>query len=264
MNLASATPATIGVFDSGVGGLSVLRALRDRLPRASLHYLADSAWAPYGDRSVEEVSARSQRMVEHLLDHGASMVVVACNTATTAAIGMLRARWPALPFVGVEPGVKPAVARSRNGRIGVLATRRTIASERLRALVAEHAAGREVHLQACPGLVDAIEGGTLDDAELDALIRGYCSPLVDAQVDTVVLGCTHYPFVAQRLQAVLGPQVMLVNTADAVAERARSLWQGSDPGPARLRLQTTGDAQLLGDFARRWLTPQASAEHVEL
>jgi glutamate racemase len=269
--LSPSPSAAIGVFDSGVGGLSVLRALRTRLPAARLHYLADSAYAPYGDRSVEDVIERSRRVCAHLLDQGAGMIVVACNTATTAAIGALRGQWPRVPFVGVEPGVKPAAAASRNRRIGVLATRRTIASERLRTLVEQHAADCHVVLQACPGLVDVIERGNLDDEALRSMLTGFCAPLRDAQVDTVVLGCTHYPFVADALQAVLGPEVKLVDTAEAVSQRALHLaatLQPATPLPQRseplLRLQTTGEAATLAGFAERWLGLHTPAEVVDV
>jgi len=258
--------ASLGVFDSGVGGLSVLRALLARLPCTPMHYVADSLYAPYGDRSVEEVIERSTKLTQHLLDAGARMIVVACNTATTAAIQSLRARWPDVAFVGVEPGIKPAVARSRNGRIGVLATRRTIASERVQRLVAEHARHCTVVLQPCAGLADAIESGGDDQTLVDSLLRRYCQPLVDAQVDTVVLGCTHYPFVADRIQGIVGPQVLLIDTAEAVAQRAVSLWPAcaaaSHAAAATPTLQTTGDADVLSRLARRWLNIVLTAARV--
>lgn len=257
---------TIGVFDSGVGGLSVLRALHARLRQARLHYVADSLYAPYGDRSTEEVVERSQRLAQHLLDAGARMIVVACNTATTVAIRTLRARWPEVPFVGVEPGIKPAVARSPNGRIGVLATSRTIASERLRFLVSEHASRCSVVLQACPGLVDAIEGGDAKAEHVDRLLQRYCEPLRASQVDTVVLGCTHYPFVGDRIRSIMGLQVQLIDTADAVAQRAQSLCCNTpDIGatlPQKPMLQTTGEPDVLTMFSRRWIDPSLSAERV--
>ena len=264
--LPTEIPASIGVFDSGVGGLSVLRALHTRLPAAPLHYLADSAYAPYGDRSADEVIARCGLLTEHLRAQGARMIVVACNTATTLAIGSLRQRWPDLPFVGVEPGVKPAVAISRNRRIGVMATRRTIGSERLRSLVKEHAADCEVVLQACPGLADAIETGRLDDAQMRTLLRTHCEPLAAAGVDTVVFGCTHYPFVADTLQSLLGPQVRLIDTAEAVAQRAEAVWQGLGlpPGANGLRLETTGDPLVLSVLARRWLGVTTEARRVTI
>ena len=176
----------------------MLQALRRQLPQADLHYLADAAHAPYGDRSIDDVVQRSERVTSHLLDAGARMVVVACNTATTAAIGALRARWPEVPIVGVEPGVKPAAALSPSGRIAVLATRRTIQSSRLRSLLNMYAPGRDVVLQACPGLVEAIEAGASGAERALSLLATYCEPLRAARVDTVVLGCTHYVFVAHH------------------------------------------------------------------
>jgi glutamate racemase len=256
----------IGVFDSGVGGLSVLRALHARLPQVPLHYIADSAFAPYGDRTVDDVVQRSRRITAHLLSQGAQMIVVACNTATTAAIQSLRNEWPQLDFVGVEPGVKPAALMSRNGRIGVLATQRTIASERLRQLVERHASGCEVLLQPCPGLVDAIERA--DDDAVQGLLDRYCRPLQQAQVDTVVLGCTHYPFVADRIQAILGADVHLVDTAHAVAHRAAQLWPATrEPAPplagqparTHVRLEATARAERLSELALRWLEADAAA-----
>lgn len=265
--MSDAAPAspTLGVFDSGVGGLSVLRSLHRRLPDAALHYIADSAYAPYGDRSVEEVTRRCFRLTEHLIDAGARLVVVACNTATTMAITSLRQRWPELAFVGVEPGVKPAALLTRNRRIGVMATMRTIGSDRLKALVETHAGHCEVHLQACPGLADAIETGRLDDRDMDRLLESHCAPLRDAGADTVVLGCTHYPFVAERIQRHL-PGVTLVDTAEAVAQRAESVWRalGSPSGDGGLKLETTGDPLVLETLARRWLGVDASAHRIVL
>lgn len=254
----------IGVFDSGVGGLSVLRALHAALPGAALHYLADSAHAPYGDRSADEVIERSQRLTSHLLDRGARMIVVACNTATTAAIHALRSRWPEVPFVGVEPGVKPAAASSVSKRIGVLATQRTVSSERLQSLIRDHASDCHVVLRACPGLVDAIEAQ--DEPLTQRLLQEHCRPLAEAEVDTVVLGCTHYPFIAPQIQSLLGPKVRLVDTAEAVAQRAEQVWSAMGVGGAQavdLVLQTTGDTLLLTSMAQRWLSPGPPGARIE-
>jgi glutamate racemase len=265
MTSPPATDDTIGVFDSGVGGLSVLRALQVRLPHVRQHYVADALYAPYGDRRIDEVIDRSERLTQHLLDAGSRMIVVACNTATTLAIRVLRSRWPEVTFVGVEPGIKPAVAHSRNGRIGVLATTRTIASERLRSLLSEHASHCTVVLQACPGLADAIEGGAATAESVDGLLRRYCAPLLASQVDTVVLGCTHYPFVAGRIQAIMGPGVRLIDTADAVAQRAQSLWPAASANAPRHpipTLESTGDPRMLMAAAQRWIDPLIVAERV--
>ncbi len=262
---ACSDAALIGVFDSGVGGLSVLRALRERLPEVSLLYAADSAYAPYGPRTTEDITARSQRVVQHLVDQGARMIVVACNTATTAAIGHLRATWPDLPFVGVEPGIKPAVARSRNKRVAVMATTATVNSMRVRRLVELHGHGAHVHLQACPGLADAIEAGKIEGPALSAVLRPYCESILSAEVDTVVLGCTHYPFIAEEIRALLGPSVELIDTASAIAERAATQWtSGIKSAAPALRLQSTGDPAVMTTLARRWLSFDGSAEKISL
>lgn len=244
-------PPSIGVFDSGLGGLSVLRALREQLPGVPLLYLADSAHAPYGDRSTEFLTERSLAIGQYLMDQGAGLLVVACNTATTQAVAALRARWPELPIVGVEPGVKPAAAATRNGRIGVLATTATVRSERFKHLVSSYAAGLQVVAQACPGLVERIEQGDLNSPALRELVEGYCEPLRQAEVDTVVLGCTHYPFIRPLFQQALGSQVLIVDTEAAIARQAARRWSGLAPetpgGP--LRLCTTGSVELMARFA---------------
>jgi glutamate racemase len=238
--------APLGVFDSGVGGLSILRAMRGRLPGASMLYLGDVARAPYGDRAPPEVIERSLQVTEWLIAQGAQIVVVACNTATVLAIEALRARWPARTFIGVEPGVKPAVSRSRNRRIAVMATHATAHSARLRHLIARHAEGADVHVQACPGLADTIERGLLDGPELLEVLRPHCDAIRGHGADTVVLGCTHYAFIEPAIRALLGDAVMVVDTATAIAERAASMherkpggaseWGGS----ASLHIVTTG------------------------
>ena len=247
-----AVPAPIGVFDSGVGGLSVLRELRRRLPGASMVYVGDVAFAPYGPRCAPEVLARCERIVDHLARLGARLVVVACNTATVQAIDTLRARWPALTFVGVEPGIKPGVAVSRSGRIAVMATAATLQSARLRQLVERHAAGASVLLQPCPGLADAIEAGVLDGPALMTVLTPYCDRITQARVDTVVLACTHYAFVADAIQRLLGPGVTLIDTAAAVAERAASVWTDAGPqGAPALRAQSTGDTRTMRRLLRQ-------------
>ena len=243
-------PASIGMFDSGVGGLSVWRELCRRLPGASMIYVGDVAFAPYGARPAAQLQARCERIVDHLASQGARLIVVACNTATVQAIDALRERWPSLAFVGVEPGIKPAVAVSRSGRIAVMATAATLQSARLRHLVDRHAAGASVLLQPCPGLADAIEAGALDGPALMHVLMPYCDRIRQADVDTVVLGCTHYAFVTDAIRRLLGPRVTLIDTAAAVAEQAAKLWcdagapgapgaPGTSGAPLR-RVQSTG------------------------
>lgn len=246
----------IGVFDSGVGGLTVLKALREQLPEVPLHYVADTAHAPYGDRSSEYIVERSVRVAERLREVGACMAVVACNTATAHAVQAMRERWPDWPVVGIEPGVKPAVAATRNGRIGVMATTATIASRRFEQLVAAHASDVELISQPCPGLVTLIERGDLRSAELGDLIERFCAPLRQRDVDTVLLGCTHYPLVQARIQAALGDGVQLLNIEDAVARQARRVWESLGPvasGPAAIVLESTGDPAPLQHLAREAL-----------
>lgn len=263
-------PPCIGVFDSGLGGLSVLRALRLELPQAALLYVADSGHAPYGERGADFVQRRSLALAEFLRGRGAQVLVVACNTATAAAIQALRDHFGDVPIVGVEPGIKPAAAATRKGRVGVLATEGTLRSERFQLLAQAHAAHIELHLQPCPGLAAAIEGGNLDAPELLAIVRHCCTPLRDAGVDTVVLGCTHYPFISKHIQACLGPQVTLIDTAHAVARRTAEVaahrvrplsvdpleheCANGDARPAPVpRLWTTGDPRLLAQVTRQWL-----------
>lgn len=257
MQIDPSTRREIGVFDSGVGGFTVLRELQALLPTARLRYLADTAYAPYGGRSPDEIRARSFAITEHLISRGAELIVVACNTATAHAIEALRARWPTLPFVGTEPGIKPAVAATRNGRIGLLATPATAASERLRALIARHVGDREVIAQGCPGVVDHIEAGDLGSPALRTLVEQHCAPLRAAGVDTALLGCTHYPLIEPLWQAALGADVRLLRIETAVARRAVDLWRPGSEAPA-LHIETSGDPDALRNWIERvlgWQTP---------
>ena len=258
---ASPRPVRIGIFDSGVGGLSVLQAIRARLPHAELLYAADTAYAPYGDRSEEFLCDRSERIAGFLCDQGAQMIVVACNTATAAAVARLRAASPTLPLVGVEPGVKPAVALSAARRVGVLATTRTLASEKFRKLAEAHADGATLVLQPCPGLADAIEAADAQGSGLDVLVERYCAPLRDAGVDVAVLGCTHYVFARALFERAL-PGVQLVDTAEAIARQtgrfaSELVERGEADADAALapplRMWSSGSPHVLANFARRWL-----------
>ena len=258
---ASPQPVRIGIFDSGVGGLSVMQAIRTRLPHAELLYAADTACAPYGDRSEEFLCERSERIAGFLRGQGAQMIVVACNTATAAAVARLRATWPELPVVGVEPGVKPAVALSAAHRVGVLATTRTLASDKFRRLAEAHAGGATLVLQPCPGLADAIESADAQGSGLALLVERYCAPLRDAGVDVAVLGCTHYPFARALFERAL-PGVQLVDTAEAIARQTarfaddlveRGEADADAPREPPLRAWSSGSPHVLADFARRWL-----------
>ncbi|MDC8783633.1 glutamate racemase [Roseateles koreensis] len=256
-----AASARIGVFDSGVGGLTVLRELHRVLPGVPMHYVADNGHAPYGQRSPEFIIERSLALTDYLTSQGTRVLVVACNTATAQAVAALRQRWPELPIVGIEPGIKPAVAASRNGRIGVMATPSTIASARYQSLIERHAPTVQVFSQACPGLVNLIERGELDSPALHRLLQTLCAPLIDAGVDTVLMGCTHYPLVQAQLQSHFGGGVQLLNIETAVAQQAARLWAAKSPvtppptysieNPVDRQpvlLEATGDATQLARF----------------
>ena len=218
-----ANNAPIGVFDSGVGGLSVLHEIRHVLPHESLIYLADTAHVPYGDKSEAFIYQRCVAVTDFLLSQGIKALVVACNTATAAAVSQLRADYPDLPIVGMEPAIKPAVTVTRNGVVGVLATTGTLRSHRFASLLERYANGVDVKSQACPGLADRIEAGELDTPETRALLLRYVEPLISSGCDTVVLGCTHYPFLRPLLQELLPTDIAIVDTGAAVARRVKTV-----------------------------------------
>ncbi len=212
----SANP--IGVFDSGVGGLSVLHEIRRALPNENLLYVADSAHAPYGDKSQQFIEARSIAISEFLVSRNAKAIVVACNTATGAAITVLRKRF-SVPIIAMEPAVKPAAANTRSGVIGVLATSRTLASDNFVRLFARYGADVEILGQACPGLVEQVEAGDLSGIKTRLLLERYVLPLLEQKADTLVLGCTHYPFLAPLIQEIAGSGVAVIDSAAAVARQ---------------------------------------------
>lgn len=217
----------IGVFDSGVGGLSVLREIRRELPHEDLIYVADSGHAPYGDKPMEVIEARAVAITEFLLGQGAKAVVVACNTATGAAARLLRTRYP-VPIIAMEPAVKPAVAQTRSGVVGVLATRRTLESHNFSVLMQRVGAGAQVLLQPCPGLVERVEAGDLDGDYTRALLADYLQPLLERGADTLVLGCTHYPHLIPLIGELAGPEVAVLDSGAAVARQVRRRLEAHD------------------------------------
>ncbi|STQ93712.1 Glutamate racemase 1 [Janthinobacterium lividum] len=270
--------APIGIFDSGVGGLSVLRHIRAQLPQEDLIYFADSGHAPYGDKTEQQVIDRSLAVAGYLLQQGAKALVVACNTATIAAIKALRAHYPDLPIVGVEPGLKPAAAISRNGKIGVLATERTLRGDKLLALREQvsSATGATFLLQPCVGLVERIEQSAMGSDPLDAtsaMLDRYIAPLLAQGVDTLVLGCTHYPFVqdaiARTVRAHTSEPVTLVDTGEAVARQltrlldAASLRRTGNDAP-QLQGYTTAKAEALTQAFAGLLDLQPPVEHLSV
>ena len=263
----------IGVFDSGIGGLSVLQALRKELPHERFVYLADNAHAPYGEKSEAFIGQRTHAIADYLLgQHHIKALVVACNTATAAAIHELRAQHPALPLVGVEPALKPALALSHTRHIGVMATRGTVCSDKFTRLLVSVQDQAHFEVQACNGLALAIEQSTLPDqaeaaqAQITQLLQTYTQAMgrfgsEPGQIDTLVLGCTHYVFVEKDLRQLLGPDVQLVSTGEPVARQTHRLLAAAEmlnPGKTNeaaqpMRLLTTGGLQGLQAAAQRWL-----------
>ncbi|SDX45369.1 glutamate racemase [Pseudomonas salomonii] len=231
--------APIGVFDSGVGGLSVLDEIQQLLPHESLLYVADGGHIPYGEKSPAFILERSRLVAGFFREKGAKAFVIACNTATVAAVADLRQDYPDWPLVGMEPAVKPAAAATRSGVVGVLATTGTLQSARFAALLDRFATDVRVITQPCPGLVELIETGDLNSAALRQLLQGYVTPLLNAGCDTIILGCTHYPFLKPLLAQMLPPSIVLIDTGAAVARQLkrllgeRDLLSPGNPEPAQ-------------------------------
>ena len=233
----------VGVFDSGLGGLTVLRALRQRLPGEDFLYFADTRYLPYGDRPESFLRQRGRMVVDALMERGVKALVIACNTATAAAAEAIRAHSP-LPVVALEPAVKPAALLSKKGVIGVLATTRTLSSARFARLLDAHAGNVRVLQQACPGLAEAIEIHGADSIEAALLLDRFVAPLADAGVDVVALGCTHYPWVAQGIAARLPAGTLIVDTGEAVARQLERVLDAAalrGGGAGRLMIASSGD-----------------------
>jgi glutamate racemase len=229
----------IGVLDSGIGGLSVLDAVARVLPRPDLVYFADTAHIPYGDKDDAAIRARVLKIGRYLAERGCRQIVVACNTATAAAVAALRDALPHIGVIGVEPGIKPAAAASKSGRIAVLATASTARSERLARLIRQHAGALRVDVLPCPGWATQVETLQLADADFAEEARRRLEPVLAAGADHVVLGCTHYTFLAPVLQPIVAGRAALVDVAEAVARQCRRLAfepHGDETGTGRLTL----------------------------
>ncbi len=211
--------APIGIFDSGVGGLSVLRAVRRLLPDEEIIFLADQAHVPYGPRPLQQVRAFSEAIARYLLDRGAKLIVVACNTASAAALHYLRETFSQTPFVGLEPAVKPAAEYTQSGVVGVLATPATFQGELYASVIERFARDVTVLQDTCPGLVEQIEKGELDSDETRSILEAALIPMITRGVDRVVMGCTHYPFVIPLIEEIVGPDVGVIDPAPAVARQ---------------------------------------------
>jgi glutamate racemase len=250
MSINTPTPE-IGIFDSGVGGLSVLRAVRATLPQANLVYLADQAHVPYGSRSLQEVRSFAEEITRFLITAGARLIVVACNTASAAALHYLRDTFPSIPFVGMEPAVKPAAEHSRTGKVGVLATPATFQGALYASVVERFANGVTLLQHTCPGLVGQIEAGKLNDAQTRQILEAALLPMLAEGIDTVVLGCTHYPFVIPLIREITGPDVRVIDPAPAVARQVKRVYGAFEQDslahpiqdkPGIVQYATTGNA----------------------
>jgi len=256
----------IGIFDSGVGGLSVWREVARQLPHEHTLYLADQSHVPYGSRRLAEVRELSEGITRFLLGQGAKLVVIACNTASAAALHYLRHTFPDVPFVGMEPAVKPAAERTHNGVVGVIATQATFQGELFASLVERYASDVRVVTRICPGLVDAVEAGRLDDAGTEALLREYLTPLIGAGADQLVLGCTHYPFLRPAIERVVGKEVAVIDPAPAVACQvgrvlARRTLEADRSHTGHRVFYTSGDGAAFAAMVRRLVpSPGAGAE----
>jgi glutamate racemase len=257
----------IGIFDSGFGGLSVYREVRQMLPTEDVIYVADGAYVPYGSRTPEEIIERSDRIARYLIDRGVKLVIVACNTASAYAIDVLRERYPAIPFIGLEPAVKPAVAQTITGQIGVLATPRTVSGERLHRLIERWAGGVTVNRVAGEGMVELVEAGVLEGPAVDSVIRPLLDQMLKVRCDVIVLGCTHYPFLRRPIMEYVGADVRVIDSGVAIARRALSLLQSSgvrrEGGEAgSFRLLTTAPPEETSRVATALLGREITAEQV--
>src|ERR1700692_3252108 len=267
--LALDSSAPVAIFDSGLGGLSVLRAVRTALPDERLIYAADSLYAPYGERDDDFISDRTLAIGEWFVSQGAKALVVACNTATSQSIAQARERLP-IPVIGVEPGIKPAARMSQTRVVGVLATAVTLRSARFQALAERHTGDCRFILQPGHGLVQAVERCDTDSPELVALLRGYVQPMLDANADTLVLGCTHYPFLDRAIRSIAGDQLALIDTSVAIARQLERQLDsfGLRATPAQApdielpRFYSTNDGQALRQLAASLLGLDVTVEHV--
>jgi glutamate racemase len=242
----SSINSPIGVFDSGVGGLSVLRAMRTLMPEESVVYFGDQGHVPYGPRSMEQIQNFSVGITKFLLDHDSKLIVVACNTASAAALTFLRGRFPSVSFVGMEPAVKPAAETTKTGKVGVIATPATFQGALYASVVERFAVGVELFQHTCPGLVNQIEKGELDSSVTRTILEDALRPMLEKNIDTVVLGCTHYPFVIPLVERIVGEKVRVIDPAPAVAKQVKRLLEAAGTkkqfsGQASVRFFTSGD-----------------------
>lgn len=261
--------APIGMFDSGVGGLSVMKEVRALLPAEDIIYYADTAYCPYGQKTAKEIQERCFHIADFLLTKGAKMIVVACNTASIAALDAMRQKY-VIPIIGMEPAVKPASRISKSGKIGVMATGVTISGERFSSLVERFGSGVEVFNQPCPGLVEHVEAGRVEGSEVETLLQNYLTPMLEFGVDAIVLGCTHYPFLRKAVEQIAGPNVAVIDTGAAVARQAAKILGEHDLANSNAAAATgqniyytSGEPAAVKPIIRRLMEDTAATVHYE-
>ena len=258
----------IGIFDSGVGGISVLRAIRKQMLEESVIYFGDQGHIPYGSRSMEQIQGFSEAITRFLLERDAKIIVVACNAASAAALKYLREKFSDIQFVGMEPAVKPAAEYTQTGRVGVLATPATFQGALYASVVERFANGVELFQDTCPGLVQQIEEGNLNGKETRRILEDALQPMLGKNIDTVVLGCTHYPFVIPLIQEIVGKRVRVIDPAPAVAKQAGRLLDGkgarNKSGPqGKIKFYTSGDPNALRSLLPILLEETGKVEKVD-
>jgi len=257
-------PVPVGIFDSGVGGLSVLRAVREFMPEQDILYLADQAHVPYGPRPLLQVREFAEGITRFLLDRGAGLIVVACNAASAASLHYLRNTFPGVPFVGMEPAVKPAAEQTRSGVVGVLATPATFQGALYASVLERFARDVTVLQDTCPGLVAEVESGNLEGDAVREILTNALSPMLQAGIDTVVLGCTHYPFVIPLIQEIAGPGVRVIDPAPAIARQTRRLLSQNGwglNGTGSIQCFTTGPVESMKLLVKQLLGDDLPVEH---
>jgi len=263
---SSSRQRAIGVFDSGVGGLSVMREIAKQLPHEDILYFADSAHCPYGLRPLQQVRKLSEAITAFLIQQGAKIVVVACNTASAASLHHLRAIFP-VPIVGMEPAIKPAAKRTKSKKVGVIATQVTFQAELFARLMERFAADVDVYTQVCPGLVERVEAGLIEGIETKTLLAGYLKPMLEAGIDSLVLGCTHYSFLRKIIERVVGPGVTVIDPSSAVARQTGRVLEREGLANSRNRVgrhlfYTSGDPKAFAETVERLIGERVKAQQV--
>lgn len=266
--MRQAVNSPVGIFDSGVGGISVLRAIREQMPEESIIYFGDQGHVPYGSRSMEQIQSFSEAITRFLLEHGAKIIVVACNTASAAALKDLREKFADVQFVGMEPAVKPAAERTQTGKVGILATPATFQGALYASVVERFANGVELFQDTCPGLVQQIEQGNLNGAETRRILENALMPMLEKNIDTVVLGCTHYPFVIPLIQQIVGENIRVIDPAPAVAKQTGRLleaqgMENKSESKGQVKFYTSGNPDAFKSLLPTLLGESAQVQKAE-